>query len=107
MIRKVSTLAHESGNDSVETGVLVAQIHVRELTSTFFACAEAAEILRCLGDNLTEEFEFNALGLRFSADLYHEEHLGITRLSRVLRQRHTVLILGCAATEREPRKNEV
>lgn len=50
----ISALKHESGNDSVEDGVLVAQIDARHALS-LLSRAKASKVLGGLGNNIVVE----------------------------------------------------
>ena len=50
----IASLEHESGNDSVEDRVLVAEIDARHALS-LLSSAKTSEVLSGLGDNIVEE----------------------------------------------------
>ena len=55
----VSSLEHEARDDSVEDGVLEAEIHSRSSLS-LLSSAQASEILSCLRDNVVEQLKCKA-----------------------------------------------
>lgn len=52
----VSSLEHEVGDDSVEDGVLVAQINTR-LALSLLSSAQASEVLGGLGDDIVVQLD--------------------------------------------------
>jgi len=69
---EVSTLEHELGDDSVENGSLIVQGFAL-FTDTLLTCAESAEILSSLRDNISVELEYNP-ALSLSANTNIKKH---------------------------------
>jgi len=64
---EVTTLGHETANDSVENRTLEMQRLSAEWALAFLSGAETSEVLSCLGNDVSKEFHLDAL-LDFFSD---------------------------------------
>jgi len=69
-VSEVTTLHHETFNNSVEDAALVVQRLARELAPTSLSCAELSEVLRGSGHDVLEKLHDNsAFGLSVDLDV--------------------------------------